>query len=122
QRRRLGGRSGNDDRIVERAVILEDLHDLRHRRALLANRDVDAIELLALVAAGIDRLLIEDRIDDEGGLSGLTVADDQLALATADRHQAVDGLQARLHRLMDRFARDDSGGLHLDALTLEVAG
>ena len=32
-------------------------------------------------------------------LAGLAVADDELALAAADRHHRVDGLQARLHRL-----------------------
>ena len=67
-------------------------------RCLLADRDVDAGHVLTL--------LVDDRVDRHGGLAGLAVADDQLALATADRHHRVDGLQAGLHRLVDRLARD----------------
>ena len=42
------------------------------------------------------------------GLAGLAVADDQLALAAADRDQRVDGLEAGRHRLVHRLARDDA--------------
>ena len=73
---------------------------------------------LLLVAAGVDRLLVDDRVDDHRGLAGLAVADDQLALAAADRDQRVDRLQAGLHRLVHRLARDDAGRLHLDAAAL----
>ena len=47
-------------------------------------------------------------------LAGLTVADDQLALAAADRHQRVDRFQPGLHRLVHRTARDDARRLDLD--------
>ena len=50
----------------------------------------------------------------DGGLAGLAVADDQLALAAADGNERVDGLQAGLHRLVHRRTRDDAGRLHLD--------
>ena len=60
-------------------------------------------------------LLVDDGVDGDGGLAGLAVADDQFALAAADRDQGVDGLEARLHRLMHRFARNDAGRLHVDA-------
>ena len=68
-----------------RAGIFERLDDLRDGRALLADGDIDAIELLLLVAALVDRALIDDRVDGDGGLAGLAVADDQFALAAADR-------------------------------------
>ncbi|MBV8538234.1 MAG: F0F1 ATP synthase subunit alpha, partial [Alphaproteobacteria bacterium] len=55
-------------------------------------------------------------------LAGLAVADDQLALAAADRHQAVDGLEAGLHRLVHRLAGDDAGRLDLDALGEPIDG
>ena len=45
QRRRLGRGRGDDDRIFERAVILQCLDDLGDGRALLPDRDIDAIEL-----------------------------------------------------------------------------
>ena len=43
------------------------------------------------------------------------VADDQLALAAADRDQRVDGLEAGRHRLVHRLARQDARGLDVDA-------
>ena len=49
-------------------------------------------------------LLVDDRVDRHGGLAGLAVADDQLALAAADRHHRVDRLEAGLHRLRHRLA------------------
>jgi hypothetical protein len=45
----------------------------------------------------------------------VSIADDELALAAADRHQRVDRLEARLHRLVHRFARDDARRLDFDA-------
>ena len=114
-RRRVGGGGGDDDRVFERAVLLEHLDELGDGRALLADGDVDAIELLALVAALVERLLVEDGVDRDGGLAGLAVADDQLALAAADRDHRVDRLEAGRHRLVHRLARNDAGRLDVDA-------
>ena len=47
-------------------------------------------------------------------LPGLAVADDQLALAAADRHHRVDRLQAGLQRLLHRLPIDDAGREALD--------
>ena len=85
----------------------ELVDDLRDRRLLLADGDVEAENALAL--------LVDDRVDRDGGLAGLAVADDELALAAADRDHRVDGLDARLQRLFDRLAADDAGRLDLDA-------
>ena len=49
------------------------------------------------------------------GLAGLAVADDQLALATADRRHRVDRLDAGLQRLVHGLAAHDAGGLDLHA-------
>ena len=58
-RRRIGSRGGNDDRIFERALLFEHLHELGHRGALLADGDIDAVELLALGSAfDVQRLLV----------------------------------------------------------------
>ena len=113
--RGIGGGGGDDDRIFERAVLFQRLDELGDRGALLADGDVDAVELLALVGALVERLLVEDGVEGDGGLAGLAVADDQLALAAADRDQCVDGLEAGGHRLVHRFARDDAGRLDVDA-------
>src|SRR4029079_10702095 len=50
--------------------------------------------------------------------AGLAIADDQLALAAADGNQGVERLEAGLHRLIDRLARDDAWRLDLDAAAL----
>ncbi len=68
-----------------------------------------------LVGAAVVVLLVEDGIDGDCGLAGLTIADDQLALAAADRHQRVDRLQPGLHRFVHRAAGDDAGRLDVDA-------
>src|SRR6185312_11013315 len=83
------------------------------RGLLLADGHVEAVHVLAL--------LIDDRVDRDGRLAGTAVADDQLALTTADRNHRVDGLHAGLHRLVDRLTGDDAGRLDLD-LALVGAG
>src|SRR5207244_4893379 len=89
-------------------------------RALLTDGDINAIEFLRFITAGVDRLLVQDGVDRNRRLAGLAVADDELALATADGHQSVDGLEAGLHRLMHRAARNDARSLDLDALAIDV--
>ncbi len=120
QRRRLRRGGGDDDGVFHRALLFQRLDDLRHGRALLADGDVDAVELFLFVAGGVDALLVDDRVDRDGGLAGLAVADDQLALAAADRDQRVDRLEAGLHRLVHRLARNDARGLHFDAAAFDT--
>jgi len=68
---------------------------------VLANRDIDANHVAAL--------LVDDGVERDGGLAGLAVADDQLALAAADRDHGVNGLDAGLHRFLHRLARHHAG-------------
>src|SRR5262249_43166110 len=68
---------------------------------LLADRVVDADD------AGL--FLIDDGVDRDGGLAGLAVADDQLALAATDRHHRVNRFQTGLNGLLDRLSIDDAG-------------
>src|SRR5699024_9309911 len=55
--------------------------------------------------------LVEDRVHGKRGLPGLPVAGDVLALTTPDRCQRVDGVVARLQRLLAHLADDDRGRL-----------
>src|SRR5665213_720669 len=48
------------------------------------------------------------------------VADDELALTAADRHQRIDCLEAGLPRLVHGAARNDARRLDLDARSLDV--
>src|SRR4029077_21173417 len=101
-------------------VVFQGLDDLGDGRALLPDGDIDAEELLGIVGADVRRLLVQDGIDRHRRLAGLAIADDELALAAADRHQGIDGWQARPHRLVHRSPRNDTGRLHFDALALDV--
>src|ERR1700716_3330265 len=114
-RRRIGGGGGDNDRVFQRALLFQNLDELRDGGAFLADRDVDAIQLDLLVGLRVERLLVENGVERDRGLAGLTIADDQFALAAADRDQRIDRFQAGGHRLVDRFARNDAGRLDVDA-------
>src|SRR6478735_11169664 len=101
------GRGVHHDRVVHGAVLGQRADGLRDRRRLLADGDVDALHALTL--------LVQDRVDGDGGLAGLAVADDQLALAPTDRRHRVDGLDAGLEWLVHRLAAGDPGRLDLEA-------
>ncbi len=109
-RRRLVGGRGDDDRVVERPGLVEDSGHLDDGGHPLADRDVDADQVLVLV--------VDDRVDRDRRLAGLAVADDQLALAAADRDHPVDRLEPGLHRLGDRLALDHAGSLELGRAVL----
>ena len=55
------------------------------------------------------------RIDRDRGLAGLAIANDQFALATTNRDQGIKRLQAGLHGLVHRLARDNARRLDFDA-------
>ena len=112
ERRRVGRTGDDDDRVVHGAVLLEGGHRVGDGGLLEADGDVDALHAEAA--------LVEDRVDGDGGLAGLAVADDQLALTAADRRHRVDGLDAGLQRLVHRLAADDAGRLDLHPAVLHV--
>ena len=68
----------------------------------------------------VDVLLVDEGVERDGGLAGLAVADDQLALAAADRDQRVECLEAGLHRFVNRLARDNAWRLDLDTAALGI--
>src|SRR5579863_3785714 len=106
KRRRLGRTHGNDGRVSHRALLLQNLSQRGDRRVLLADRDVNA--------ADVASLLIDDRVDGHGGLSGRTIADDQLALSLSNRNERVDHADSRLQRLLYGLALHDRGCHVLD--------
>src|SRR5205814_9279057 len=61
---------------------------------------------------------VDDRIDGDGSLSGLSVADDQLALATANRHHRINGFETGLQWFPDRLSIDDPGRDTFDLVKL----
>src|SRR5690606_37783017 len=114
---RVGSGGGDDGGVLHRAGDLERSLDGGDRRAHLADRDVDAAYLLVVVALLPVHLLADDVVDRDGGLTGLAVTDDELALATTDGDHRVDGLDAGLHRLVHALALHDAGRLQLELAT-----
>ena len=119
---RVGGRRVHDGRVGHRAGLLQQAAERGDGRALLADGDVDAADLLLRVAGLPGRLLVDDRVDRDGGLAGLAVADDQLPLTPADRDHGVDGLDAGLQRLADLLAIHHARGLELQRTPLVDVG
>ncbi|KAB5588085.1 Acetylglutamate semialdehyde dehydrogenase [Ceratobasidium theobromae] len=125
------GRAGVGGEVLEAggvgrrgAALLQGAADGGDGGALLAGRDVDAPNLLVGVPGLPGRLLVEDGVQRDGRLARLAVADDELALAAADRDHGVDGLEPGLQRLVDRLAGHDSGSLELEGaapLRLDLA-
>jgi hypothetical protein len=123
QRSGLRGSSSNDNGVLKSIVLLKSLDELGDSGTLLTNSNVDTVQLLRLVTAGVGALLVQDGVQGDGRLSGLTITNDQLTLTTANGHHGVDTLQTSLHRLVDGATRQDTRGLKLGtALLLGVDG
>src|SRR5262249_7441197 len=99
---RVGRRGDDHDRVVHGPEVAELLDHLRDLGLHLTAGDVNADDVL--------RLLVDDRVDSDGGLADRPVADDQFALAPADRSHGVDGLEPGLQRVLDRLALGDPRG------------
>src|SRR5215212_1548672 len=100
QRRRLGGRSVDDGRVLQRARLLERGDDASYSGVFLAYGDVDALHVLVG--------LIDYGVEQDRGLARLPVADDEFPLSASDRDHGVYSLDPRLERLLDRLAPDDA--------------
>ena len=97
-RRVLAGRD-DDDAARHCAVLLEGFDHAGDGRTALTDGAVDADHpVVALVDQGIE----SDR-----GLAGLPVAENELALAAADRDRGIDRLDAGLQRLGNGCPRHD---------------
>lgn len=112
------GGGGDNDGVLHGVVLLKGLNELSDGGSLLTNSNVDTVELLRLVAGVVETLLVEDGVESDGSLTGLTVTNDQLTLTTADGHHGVDGLETSLDWLVDGLAGKNTGGLELSTTTL----
>ena len=100
--RRVGGLGADHDAVIHGSQLPQLGDDARYGGLLLADGHIDADDVLAL--------LVDNRVNGNGSLACLSVADDQLTLAPADGHQGVDGLDAGLQRHRHRLSGDDAGG------------
>ena len=85
----IRGSSSNNNGVLHAVSLLKEAHNVGNGGALLADGDVDAVKGLGVVTSLEDSLLVDDGVDSDGGLAGLSVTNDQLTLATANRHLLV---------------------------------
>ena len=83
------GACDHNDGVPHGALLLQHGNNGAHRGELLADCNVDADEALPL--------LIDDRVNRHGGLAGLAVTDDQLALSATDWDECINRLDTSLH-------------------------
>ena len=110
KRRGVCGGGGHDDRLAENTVLCQGLPDRGNRGGLLANGNVDTEHVRIA--------LVHDCVDGNGGLARLTIANDELTLATANGHHSIDGKKAGEHGLTDGLSCHDARGLELDGPTV----
>ena len=103
QRSRIGCGSSNNDGVIHSAKALEGLNDAGYGGSLLAYSNIYTDHALAL--------LVDDGINGNRGLTGLTVANDEFALAAANRDHGVNCEDTGLHRLFNRLTLMNAGSL-----------
>merc|ERR1719379_3029399 len=92
--RRCGG---DDDAVAESILLFQGSLDLSDGGPFLANSNVKAIQGFAFVTGIVQSSLVDHAVNGYGGLTGLTVANDQFPLATSDRNKTVNSFQASLY-------------------------
>ena len=110
---RVSSRSRNDDRVFKSSLFFENAERTSNIGILLANRHVDRVYRTEIRIARcytnfIDVRLVDDRIDRDGRLTGTAVANDELALSTADWNHRIDRLDTSHKRLINRLTLDNT--------------
>ena len=103
---RICSRSRHNYSIIHGTLFLQGVHKGCYGRSLLAYGYIYAEHRLAGL---ICRTLIDDCVDCNGSLAGLTVADYKLSLSPADRNHCINSLQTCLKRFCHRLSENDSG-------------
>src|SRR5579863_7904183 len=83
-------------------MLIQNLMCAGDRRILLTNSHVDTEEVFAL--------LVDDSIDRDSGLTGLTVANDQFTLSTSDGDHTIDSFKASLYGCVHTLAGNNTRG------------
>ena len=118
----FGGGGGHDGGVLEGAVGVEEAVDTGDVGAALTDGDVDGNDGVLLEDLLVHADLVDDGGDGDGGLAGLTITDDELALTAADGDHGVDGLEAGEEVDGDGGAGDDVGGASINSTELLEEG
>ena len=90
QRCRIAGGCRYDNGVIHGIVLFQGSYQFCNGGCLLADSHIDTYHILAL--------LVQNCIDGNGSLTGLTVTDDQLTLSTTDGEHGIDSQNTSLHR------------------------
>lgn len=85
----LRGGSSDNDGVLHGIVLLKGLDELSDGRSLLANGNVDTVELLGLVGTVVPLLLVKNGVNGDSGFTSLTVTNDKLSLATTNLYKSL---------------------------------
>src|ERR1700722_3189241 len=96
------------DAALRGSVFLDRIDGAPDARTLLPNRDIDTDDVAGL--------LVDNRIYRDRRLADGTIADDQFALATAEREQGINDDEPGLNRLDHEIPIDDRWRRTLDRL------
>ena len=110
-------RSSHDGGVLHCASVLECALYSSNRGTLLADSNVDAANLLVGVAGLPVSLLVDDGVDRDSGLTGLTVTNDELTLSTTNGDHGVNSLDTGLHGLVHRLTLHNARSLELESTT-----
>jgi len=70
QRSGIRGRGRDHNGVLHGTGVGEPLHQLGDSGPLLADGNVDAVQLLLLVSSFVEALLVDDRVDGDGSFAG----------------------------------------------------
>ena len=96
----------HNDGVFHGSVPFEQCHCAGNGGFFLTDGHIDADQILAF--------LVDDRVDGDGGLASLAVADDQFSLAAADGDHRVDGFDTGLDGSIHILALHHTRGNALD--------
>ena len=82
----------------ELTTIAKSLHDLGNGTPLLTNGDVDDVELLLLVVAVVEPLLVDDCVYGNSGLTASGGGGGEMAGEGENRDQSMNKLNTRSSR------------------------
>ena len=86
ERSGLGGGSGDHNGVLEGVSFSKESHNVGDGGSLLADSDVDAVELLVDVTSLEGGLLVEDSVNGNSGLASLSISDNKLTLSSSNGH------------------------------------
>src|SRR5690606_15939225 len=92
---RIRSGRGHHYGVIHSAVLFQLAHHGSNRIGFLADGNVDTFNARTF--------LVDDGINRNRCFTALTVADDQLALATTNWHHGVNGFDPDLYRLVNRL-------------------